>query len=357
MGGTKVVPLEDYKEAGEGLMERNLPEILHNRQTEVAFVPEASLPEEPRVVDISRFESRKGILDEMAQVEGTAVLEQLGMKGGPAKEVQHAKGDLVEKGLREELKKFYDSASDKEVIVYNGSWIRVPGESKASYQEKDFVIVNKNTKTVYDIESKAKLAERPGNKAVEQTQKLKKILEEFFAPEFASNDWSFVGMIYTNEINPNNTFCADCSQFIINGPAEVATKLNYIATLLKPVVPSHTEYVSIVQCLTFVLLAHPISTFCTIADDVVEKVNGVPGKGKTKAKAGQGDFQSIIFWTNEQAKIMLWDQPYVFFNGAWSTGKKRFSCGRRQHRIQKKSFSLLLSETMMLRKPACWRWS
>ena len=284
MGGTRVIPLEDYKEAGEGLMERNMPDVLHDKQTEVAFVPPAHLPEEPRVVDIPRFESRKRKLDEMAQVEGPAVLEQLGMKPGPAKEVPHAKGDLAEKELRDELKKYYDSASDKEVVVYNGPWIRVPGKSIASYQEKDCVIVNKKTKTVYNIESKSKLAERPGNKAVEQTQKLKNILETYFAPEFASNDWCFVGMIYTNEINPNNTFCTDCSQFIINGRAEVATKLNYIATLLKPVVPSHDQYVSIVQCLTFVVLAQPISTFCTITDNVVAKVEGVPATGKTKAR-------------------------------------------------------------------------
>ena len=238
----------------------------------------------------------------------------------------HAKGDLVEKELRDELKNFFDAASDKEVVVYNGPWIRVPGKSIASYQENDCVIVNKKTKTVYNIESKSKLAERPGNKAVDQTHKLKNILETYFAPEFASNDWCFVGMIYTNDINPNNTFCTDCSQFIINGRAEVATKLNSIETHLKalrphPVIPSHAEFVSLVQGLTFVVLAQPISTFCTITDDVVAKVEGVPAIGKTKAKAGQGDFQSIIFWTNEQAKIMLWDQPFVFFNGPWSTGK------------------------------------
>ena len=299
MGGTRIIPLKDYKEAGEVLMERNMSEVLHDRQTEVVFVPDAHLPKEPRVVDIPRFESRKRMLDEMAQVEGPAVLQQLGMKAGPAKELPHAKGDLAEKELREELKKFYDAALDKEVVVYNGPQIRVPGKSKAFYQENDFVIVNKKTKTVYNIESKSKLAERPGNKAVDQTQKLKEILEKYFAPEFASRDWSFVGMIYTNDINPNNTFCADCSRFIINGRADVATKLNYIATLLKPVTPCHAEYVSIVQSLTFVLLAQPISTFCTITDHVVAKMEGVPAKGKAKAKAGQGDFQSILFWTNE----------------------------------------------------------
>ena len=221
MGATRVIPLQDYKDAGEALMERNMPEVLHDKQTEVVFLPDTHLPKEPRVVDIQRFESRKKKLDEMAQLEGPAVLQQLDMKPGPAKEVPHAKGDLAEKKLSEELKRFYASASDKEVVVYQGPEIRVPGKSKASYQENDFVIVNKKTKTIYNIESKSKLAERPGNKAVEQTLKLKEILEEFFAPEFASKGWCFVGMIYTNSINPNNTFCAECSQFIINGPNEV----------------------------------------------------------------------------------------------------------------------------------------
>ena len=113
------------------------------------------------------------------------------------------------------------------------------------------VIVNKKTKTICNIESKVKLADRPGNKAAKQTLKLKEILEEFFAPEFASTDWCFVGLIYIKEINPNNTFCADCSQFIIHGPSEVAAKLNNIEThhlkqvRPQPVVPSHDEYVSL----------------------------------------------------------------------------------------------------------------
>lgn len=106
------------------------------------------------MVDIQIFESRKKKIDEMAQLKGPAVLEQLDMKAGPAKEAPRAKSDLAEQELRDELKKFYDSASDKEVVVYNGPWIRVPGKSIASYQEKDFVLVNKNTKTVYNYDLK-----------------------------------------------------------------------------------------------------------------------------------------------------------------------------------------------------------
>ena len=99
MGGSRVIPLQDYKEAAEILMERNIPEVVHNHQDKVVFIPDVHLTKEPRVVDMARFESRKRKFDEMAEIEGRSVVDQLGMKPGPSKEIQHAKGDLVEKEL------------------------------------------------------------------------------------------------------------------------------------------------------------------------------------------------------------------------------------------------------------------
>ena len=108
MGGTWII--KDYKEAGKVLMERNFPDVLHNKQKEVVYIPEAHLPKVPMAVDIPRCESRKKKLDEMVQQEGSAVLEELGMKTkGGAKEMEHARGDLAEKELVEEI---------KEVVVY-----------------------------------------------------------------------------------------------------------------------------------------------------------------------------------------------------------------------------------------------
>ena len=86
-------------------------------------------------------------------------------------------------------------------------------------------------------------------------------------------------MIYTNAINTLESPCADCRQFIINGPTEVATKLNNMEALLKtfrpqPVVPSHANYAALVESVAFVVLAQPTSTHCTIANDVHYKVVG-----------------------------------------------------------------------------------
>merc|ERR1712012_670332 len=150
-----------------------MPDVLNDRQASVVFIPDTHLPKEPRVVDLARFELRKRMLDEMANETGQAVLDEIRMKPGPPKEIQHAKGDLVEKELFKELKKFYSTASDQEVVVYHGPEIRKPGESKAFYQESDFVIVNKNSKSIYDIECKTTLTGIVGEKAIKQTQKLK----------------------------------------------------------------------------------------------------------------------------------------------------------------------------------------
>ena len=80
MGSSRI--LQDYKEAAKVLMERNMPEVLHNRQTEVVFIPECHLPKEPRVLDLTEFESRKRKWNEMAQLQGShqSVLKQMKMQ-------------------------------------------------------------------------------------------------------------------------------------------------------------------------------------------------------------------------------------------------------------------------------------
>merc|ERR550534_2891701 len=130
-------------------------------------------------------------------------------------------------------------------------------------------------------------------------------------------------MIYTNKINTKRQqpLCPDCSSFVIEGPSKLQTKLSTIQNDLKQVrntcSPNHAQFVSLLQILVFVVLQQRISTHCIIAGDVHEKV---VGKNKDKP-TGQGDFKSIIFWTNEQANIILIERQFVFFISPWSTGK------------------------------------
>ena len=75
MGNNHVIPFQDFHEAVKVLMERNMPDVLHNRQKEGVFMPEAHLPNMPRVVDESRYQALKEHLN-------AAELQFLGMKQG-----------------------------------------------------------------------------------------------------------------------------------------------------------------------------------------------------------------------------------------------------------------------------------
>ena len=289
MGSGKIITLPNYKVAMKALMERNMPEVLDDKQTQVVFVPDTHLPSNPRIVDFEEYKKRVG-----------------------EKTYKGAEGYLAEMQLSEELHKFYVKALNKNVVVYEGPKLKVPGKSKGSNeQEFDFVIVNKREKAVIDIESKITLDEAQGKKAVEQTRGLKRILEEFFPDVFKSNDWRFVSMVYCS----NKQFvCTECSPFVIYGPQEVATKLRNLYKLLATIgsqKSSHPEYLSLVQGFAFAVLSQPTSTYCTIATAVFDKVVGVPARGKAKEKAGQGDFKSIIFWNDPQANVM--QKQFVFF--------------------------------------------
>ena len=169
MGNNNIIPFKDFREAVRVLMERNMPEVLQNRQTEAIFMPEAHLPNMPRVVDEQRYMTRKGHLD-------FSLLQFLGMKSG-SEDSQVARGDLVEKELFGDLHKFY---KNKRVVVFWGPKLRVPGKD---HQEFDFVIVDLELKAIISIESKATLNVKTGQSAAAQTQKLKELLEQYFGPE------------------------------------------------------------------------------------------------------------------------------------------------------------------------------
>ena len=59
MGNKNIIPFKDFLVAAKVLMERNMPDVLHNRQTEAVFMPETHLPNMPRVIDEQRYEARK----------------------------------------------------------------------------------------------------------------------------------------------------------------------------------------------------------------------------------------------------------------------------------------------------------
>ena len=54
MGNNNIIPFKDFQEAAKVLMERNMPEVLQNRQRKAIFMPETHMPNMPRVIDEQR---------------------------------------------------------------------------------------------------------------------------------------------------------------------------------------------------------------------------------------------------------------------------------------------------------------
>merc|ERR1712004_604004 len=207
-------------------MERNFPDILHNRQTEVVFVPETHLPKLPHIVDLPEFQAKKARLSDEE-------LAATGLKKS-GEDIAAATGDLVEKELFDALKAFYRlPTTNKKVVVLQGFTLRAltgfPG-----IRENDFVIIDHERKAIICIEAKTTLTNSAGHKAVRQTQELKERFEAFFASELASGDWAFVGMIYTNKIRTSQPLCPDCRSFVIEGPSELHLKLSAVDNVLQP---------------------------------------------------------------------------------------------------------------------------
>ena len=117
------------------------------QQMKAVFMPETHLPNMPRIVTYkTRYQARKSKLKD-------AELKYLGMNAG-TEDWQVAHGDLAEKELYAELKRFY---KNKKVVVFWGPKLRLLGKGKGAHQEFDFVIVDRELKTVIGIESKATL--------------------------------------------------------------------------------------------------------------------------------------------------------------------------------------------------------
>ena len=101
-----IIPFKNYQEATRVQM----PDILHNSQTETAFMPKPPLPNIPRVVDEQEYEAKKGQLDERD-------LQLLDMKA-EREDSQAAHGDIAEKELFQELQNF---DKNKKLVVQTHS--------------------------------------------------------------------------------------------------------------------------------------------------------------------------------------------------------------------------------------------
>ena len=310
MGGGKLY--NNYRDAEEELLERNMPEIYNDQQKNAVFIPETYLPKVPRAVDENKYDKKKEKLN-------TNEKKYLEVKAG-----EDIKGDLVELSLSEALKA---CMATEEVVVLQGPEFKTPGTTKTKNEEHDFVIVMKKLKVIVCIESKRTLNSSIATKSSNQLLGMKKLIEDYFGEKLFSGEWYYAAFVHFEIGWPE--VCSDCELFTIDQADQLKDKLDNMEKLLNKKRPGWTpcqeEYKSLVKSLAFTVLFHPLSTYVRITEDVRKKIEGEESKQKKKGpKQGQGDIRSIVFWSRDQADLMLSNDPkyqFVAFVSSWSTGK------------------------------------
>ena len=311
LGGGQVLQASDHEAAADMLLERNLPDIYHDRQTATIFVPETFLPTHPIAVDtLAGVESQMRRMDEDGRKR---------LKIDPSLP-SLVSGDRLEERLYRALKSYPANLG----IVIQGACLRTPNtRGRGSHTEHDFLVINPYDKYVLAIECKRSLTGKTisgPSGCVIQLQRVKERVETYLGSKL-SPDWRFVGMVYYEEdlAIPHRIICPECSPFTIKGESEVHSKLTAMEGRIRaerPVSsPNLQEYKEMVKTFLFLIFAKPSSTPCRFAADVHEKIVG---------KAGQGSLRSILFWTMAQAALMFSTDPlylHVCFLAPWSCGK------------------------------------
>merc|ERR1712013_200434 len=295
---------ETYEDAEDALIKRNFPDISNDCQQSPAFLPETFLPKVPRAVyPIEEHEEQKKNLSEQEK-------KFLGIKSG-TEESQNLAGDLAEKELSDTLKKFFATSPDKEVTVFQGAVFKTPGANKGGNQEHDFIIIIKKLKLIICIESKNSLNGKSVLDGAKQLENMKELLIDYFGP---MTGWSYVAWMHFKNNKSKLYICEDCENNIIFTPEDLVTKLTELYDTTQAT-PNHDEYKEVVKKVAFILLSQDVGTPCTITSMVDNKV---VGKGD---KQGQGDIKSVLFWTPDQADLILGYYCLVLFLSSWSTGK------------------------------------
>ena len=333
LGGGKYLPSSDCDRVADVLLERNLPNVYNDSQTETAFVPETFLPTIPMAVDTEEE------LD--AKLSSLSTEDKRKLKVDDVIKSQVA-GDRLEERLYKALKAHPENLG----LVIQGGCMRTPGsKGRGEHSEHDFLIVNPRLKYILAIECKKTLSGKAiyGKKGfVTQLQRVKERLETYLGGDLSAG-WCFVGMVYyEEELEPGRAICQMCDPFSIKGEKEVSAKLAAVEDLvrqerrarLRCPQPSHDgaaqhqqathygEYKKIVRTLLFLISAKPSPTPCLLQKEVYTKIVGEKGQRGKRDKIGQGSLPSVMFWTTAQAEIMFNPElQFVVFLGPWSVGK------------------------------------
>ena len=146
--------------------------------------------------------------------------------------------------------------------------------------------------------------------ALPPLEKIRKLIGDYFSP---LSEWDFIALMYFDVNKSKLHICDECKKNVLFTPEDLITKLTELYETTQAT-PNHDEYKKLVKRIAFSLLSQDIGTPCTITSMVDNKVVG-------ESAMAQGGIHSVLFWTPDQADLILGYYSLVLFLSSWSTGK------------------------------------
>ena len=216
------------------LLARNYPELVEwNGNTKlVIFIPDYYLNKSVKYVEPSRGSELAAFCKELAESypERKEDFEQHENVFTSGKRMYC--GEVPEMNLYNALKQRFEKIDESVAVFHSLDILKFDIDKQDNnVSEKDFIIVNASHGYIIAIEVKKTLGKGDSiEKSLQQLTDAKKDLEAYFSSDMAPG-WTFIPLIYCENLEGISTLCTSCQMHIILGTYSKQSNLKQNYTL------------------------------------------------------------------------------------------------------------------------------
>ena len=242
------------------------------------------------------------------------------------------KGEMAEKQVYDSLKEYYSKKRGAALIIQNNTLAHPDATKKeiaqdTGKQEADFIIVEKDTQTLINVEVKTFLGKHPDpkkskeswpkEKVKKQMRKVREIVGDAFQSDI-KGPWKIVSVVFYIESDPELKICPCCKDYFAKGKSEFLDTLDKLYAKRKAEVANLTTYVKdFVTICKFFLFCCPV-----ISLPVLGNLSRVIQDSIVKKSGTRQNIAIYCFPTPEQRGILSF--PWLVFAAPFGSGKTLF---------------------------------
>ena len=242
------------------------------------------------------------------------------------------KGEMAEKQVYDSLKEYYSKKRGAALIIQNNTLAHPDATKKeiaqdTGKQEADFIIVEKDTQTLINVEVKTFLGKHPDpkkskeswpkEKVKKQMRKVREIVGDAFQSDI-KGPWKIVSIVFYLESEPELNICSSCKDYITKGKSKLLNALEKLHAKRKAEVANLTKYViDFVTMCKFFLFCCPVISLPVLGNLSKYIQNSIVEKSGTRKNIG-----IYCFPTPQQRGVLC--HPWLIFAAPFGSGKTLF---------------------------------